>query len=112
MVARTRRFIQYLIDIRIWYTMFGVLMSLVAHELFHLFVHAGHILKIEFFPTWFNIVSITVDNESFLTKTAEEAIAYAITILILLITIIDVYEIHDSRDRRSVHDTIYKKTKN
>ncbi len=109
MVAHAHRFIQYLIDIRIWYTIFGVLMSLVAHELFHLLVHAGHIQKIEFFPTWYNIVSITVENESFLTKTAEEMIAYTITVLILFLTIIDVYAIHDSRDRRTVSETLYKK---
>lgn len=49
MVAHTHSFIRYLIDIRIWYTIFGVFMSLVAHELFHLLVHAGHIQRIEFF---------------------------------------------------------------
>ena len=103
--------LKYLTDIRFWYALTGVLISIIGHELFHIAAHIGHIQSIELFPNIYTIVEITVDSPSLLTHDAEEAIAYAITILILFITVIDVFAINDSRDKRTVDEILYPKSR-
>ena len=103
------KILRYSTDVRFWYAFVGILMSIIAHELFHLAAHIGHIQTIEIFPNIFTIVEITVDSPALLTHDIEEVIAYTITVLILFITIIDVFAINDSRDRRSVDEILYPK---
>ena len=98
-----------LTDIRIWYGLVGVIISIAAHELFHIAAHIGNIEKIEFFPNFSTIVEISVSKPGLLSHDMEEVIAYTITVLILLLTIIDVYAINDSRDKRTVDQTLYPK---
>jgi hypothetical protein len=91
-----RNIILMLRDVRMWYMLAGITLSIVAHELFHIIMHIGHIESIHIFPNFFTIVEITT-NQPGTTSLYEELIAYSITAVILLITIIDVFAIHDSR---------------
>lgn len=97
---------KYLSDVRVWYGLTGIIISIIAHEAFHLAAHMGNIEKISIFPNIFTVVEITETAPGVLPHDIEEAIAYSITILILLLTIIDVYAISDSRDTRSVNQII------
>jgi len=102
-----RSVFKYLTDIRLWYGLAGLFISVAAHELFHMVAHIGHIQKIELFPNIYTMVELTVDSPSLLTHDVEEAIAYTITILILFLTIIDIFAITDSRDKRSVAEILF-----
>lgn len=97
-----RTITKYLTDIRVWYALAGIIISIAAHEAFHLAAHMGNIEKVTIFPNIFTIVEITETSPGVLTHDAEETIAYTITVLILLLTIIDVFAISDSRDKRTV----------
>ena len=91
--------LKYLTDIRVLYACVGIILSVVAHELFHIMMHFGNITKIEFFPDFFSIVTITSNVPAGYDFVAEEFVAYTITLIILLITCVDVVAIHDSRSR-------------
>lgn len=106
-----RKLRKLLTDIRLWYGLTGVVISIAAHELFHIAAHIGHIERIDFFPNLGTIVEISVNSPGLLPHDIEEMIAYVITVLILFLTIIDVYAIHDSRDKRSVNEILYPKRK-
>lgn len=83
--------------IRFIYAAVGIVLSIVAHELFHVFVHAGNITKVEFFSDFYSIVTITSIVPKGYDFVAEEFIAYSISTVILFVTFIDVMAIHDSR---------------
>lgn len=103
--------VKWLKDIRVWYAFVGILISIAAHEAFHLAAHMGNIEKVTIFPNIFTIVEITETSPGVLTHDAEEAIAYTITVLILLLTIIDVFAISDSRDNRTVSQILDSQSK-
>lgn len=104
--------IKFITDVRTWYAVIGIVISIIAHELFHIAAHIGDIQKIEIFPTFYTIVEVTVDNSpSALTHDAEELIAYTITVLILFLTVVDVFAITDSRDRRTSQETLFPEKK-
>lgn len=86
-------------DVRFLYALVGIVLSIVAHELFHVLVHAGNITKIEFFSDFYSIVTITSIVPRGYDFVAEEFIAYSISTVILFITFIDVVAIHDSRSK-------------
>ena len=88
-----------LTDIRVIYALTGIVLSVVAHELFHILMHFGNITKIEFFPDFYSVLTITSNVPPGYDFVAEEFVAYAITLIILLITCIDVAAIHDSKSR-------------
>jgi len=97
-----RTVFKYLTDVRLWYALAGILISIAAHEAFHLAAHMGDIEKITVFPNALTIMEVTLISPGILPHDTEEAIAYSITVLILFLTIIDVFAISDSRDRRTV----------
>ena len=97
---------KYFADIRVWYAITGIIISIAAHEAFHILAHMGNIEKISFFPNIFTVVEITTTAPGVLPYEIEEAITYTINIVILLLTIIDIYAISDSRDNRSVKDIV------
>lgn len=102
-----RAVLKYLVDIRVWYALTGVVLAIVAHEAFHIAAHIGHIQKIELFPNIYTIVELTVDTPTLLSHDVEEAIAYTITVLILFLTIIDLYAFSDSRDTRTSNEILF-----
>ena len=87
-------------DVRILYALGGVLLSIVAHECVHALFHFGDISAIYLFPNAAAIVSLDLSSHATYDLTNEEMIAYAVTALIQLVTVIDVFAIHDSYDRR------------
>lgn len=102
-----KKFLKLLIDIRVWYLLFGLIISIVAHEAFHVMAHFGQIKDIELFPNFYTIVEMHLTAPGSLPINVEEAIAYTITVLILFITVIDVFEISDSRDKRTLDEILF-----
>lgn len=100
-----------LLDVRFLYAIGGFIMSIVAHEVFHILMHLDTITGVTFFPNNHAIVTINTSLPSDYNLDLEEGIAYAITALILFITVIDVFAIHDSRDRRTSSQTIFSHPK-
>lgn len=103
--------IKFFTDIRLWYLLFGLLVSIIAHEAFHVMAHFGQIKEIQLFPNFYTIVEMHLSAPGSLPIYVEEGIAYTITVLILFITVIDVFEISDSRDKRTLNETLFPKRK-
>ncbi len=98
-----------LLDVRVIYALCGFIISIVAHEVFHILMHLDTITGVTFFPNNHAIVTISTSLPADYNLDLEEGIAYAITALILFITVIDVFAIHDSRDRRTSRQTIFSR---
>lgn len=96
------RVARWMFDIRVWYLIFGVCASVIAHEAFHILMHIDTVHAIRLFPDALTIVAVDIGSQSGLNVVGEEAIAYSITFAILFVTVADVYAIHDSRSQYSV----------
>ncbi|HEY0965470.1 MAG TPA: hypothetical protein VGE13_03245 [Candidatus Saccharimonadales bacterium] len=100
-----------LLDVRALYALGGFIMSIVAHEVFHILMHLDTITGVTFFPNNHAIITINATLSEGYNLDLEEGIAYGITAIIMFITIIDVFAIHDSRDRRTSRQTIFSSPK-
>jgi ASC-1-like (ASCH) protein len=100
------------LDIQILVGVIGVILSVVLHELFHIFVHWGHIRHISLFPSLGTIVQIDVLPSSGSDIEGEELIAYGITLLVLLITVMIIFKIRDTNDKRSSGQILFPKDSN
>jgi hypothetical protein len=100
---------RYVFDVRVLYALAGIIVSLCAHELVHVVMHFGDIHAVHLLPDTATIVGIYVGVSEGYDMNAEELIAYAVSGLIQLITIIDVFAIHDSYDRKTAEKLIFKK---
>lgn len=98
-----------LFDLRTVITVVGLLMSVVLHELFHIIVHWGHIVRIQIFPDSGAIMEVTSLTQKGYDPQVEEGIAYLITMVTMLITAALVFTIHDKRDTRSFTQTVFPK---
>ena len=96
-------------DVRLVYALAGLVVSLCAHELVHIVIHFGDINAVHFLPDPATIVAISLNSIDSFDINSEELIAYAVSGVIQLITIIDVFAIHDSYDRKSVEQLVFKK---
>lgn len=92
---------RYMFDARVLYMLGGIFMSVVAHELFHVLMHLGDIHSAELFPDAHAIFSMSHNVMSSRQLMAEESVAYVISAVVILITVIDVFAIHDSRSNHS-----------
>lgn len=102
MVRSTKR---YAFDVRVLYALVGIVVSIGAHELVHVLMNLGSINTIHFFPNPETMVSMDIlAGHSVLS---EEIIAYTVTVLIQFVAIIDVFAIHDSRDKKSAGQSLY-----
>lgn len=99
---------KYLIDIRVLYALTGIILSLLAHELVHVLMHFGDVHTVHILPDVTTIAALYVDTATGYDMNSEELVAYAVSGLIQLITIIDVFAIHDSRDRKTIGKHIFK----
>ena len=93
-------------DIRVVYALCGILLSIIAHELVHIIIHFGSMQSIHLFPDWYTIAAIESSVNGAYDTLLEEGIAYTMSTLVLGITVIDVFAIHDSRCDKSAHETI------
>ena len=100
------RCVRVLFDVRAVYAFCGIACSVVAHELLHAFLHIGDISSVHIFPDWATVVSIIVHVPAGYDILHEELVAYVVTIGILVVTALDVVAIHDSRDTKTVRDSL------
>ena len=84
----------------------GVLLSIGAHELFHIMVHFGEIDSIHLFPDTQAIVEILFTPSADYNLPIEETIAYIITMITLILTAMLIGDIHDLREQKTVGQTI------
>lgn len=84
----------------------GILLSVVLHELFHVWMHWGDITSIGFFQGG-SIAEIIVIKHTGDDIEGEELAAYLITLLTMLVTLITLYKISDSTDQRSAQQIIF-----
>lgn len=104
-----RRVLKLLFDIRVLYGLGGIIMSIVAHEAFHVLMHLDSVSGITFFPNHHAIATVDVALEEGYNLALEEAIAYSITAVVLFVTVIDIFAIHDSRDARPPQQLVFSR---
>ncbi len=80
---------------------FGLIMSVVLHELFHVLMHWGHVIRVDIFPANGNIAQVVVPNEHAGNMVLEEAIAYGITIVIVTVTMLATIKIWRGKNVKS-----------
>jgi hypothetical protein len=100
------------LSIQIVVGLIGVILSIVLHELFHLLVHWHNIRHINLFPSLGTVVQIDVIPSSTDDVQGEEMVAYGITLLVLLITIMIIYKIRDTNDDRTTGQILFPKDRN
>lgn len=97
---------RYVFDIRVLYALTGIIVSIFAHELVHVLMHLGSINSVNFFPNLQTIVAMHVNFVEGYSVNMEEVVAYAVTVLIQFITVIDVLAIHDSRNKKTTEQLL------
>lgn len=85
----------------------GLILSVVLHELFHVLVHWGHITQFHLFPNPTTIIEITSITPAGYNPQYEEAIAYSITLLVLLATAAVIGKLHDAKDTRTFSQIVF-----
>lgn len=106
--VKTLRFVgRYAFDIRVLYALAGLIVSIFAHELVHVLLHLGSIDSVHLFPNFQTVVAMNVNFVQGYSVNAEEFVAYAVTVLVQLITIIDVLAIHDSRNKKTAGQVLF-----
>ncbi len=93
-------------DLRTVVALGGVILSIVLHELFHIIIHWSEITNISLFPDANAIAEVIFAPIGEYDLVVEEAIAYTITMITLIMTAMLVAEIHDARDRKTVQQTV------
>ena len=110
-IRRVRRFGRTFFNAKIIVALCGGFLSVALHELFHIVVHWGHITEIEVFSHHAAIVTITSRTSENYNVIIEEMIAYAITLITALITILILYRMYDIKDSRSFVATVFPRDK-
>jgi hypothetical protein len=104
---RVRQVRRAFFDIRTLVAIAGLLLSVVLHELFHGILHWGSISSIRLFPNSSAIVEITSTTKIGYSTQFEEAIAYTITFITLLVTAVIIAKMSDKKDTRSFLQTVF-----
>lgn len=102
-----RRFGRILFDSRSIVSLGGLVASVAFHELFHILVHWGHIITIQIFPNATTIMQVVSATPPRYNPEYEEAIAYTITLLTLLLTAVIIGYLHDQKDTRTFRQTVF-----
>jgi hypothetical protein len=98
----------YLFDVRVLYALTGLILSIVAHELVHVLAHFGDVTAVHILPNLSTIVALNLDSIQGYDLNSEELVAYTVSGLMQLVTIIDVFAIHDSHSRKPIEKLIFK----
>ena len=86
----------------------GLVLSVVLHELFHVLMHIDQVPHIGLFPPHQGaIVEILVWLPQGYDLEGEEIGAYTITLLVLMATVMTIFRMRDSRDRRSAAQILF-----
>lgn len=89
----------------------GLTLSLVLHELFHIFMHWGSVRHVNFFPHLGALVEVDVALAPGYDLEGEEVAAYCITLLTILVTVAIIFMIGDSEDKRSSGQILFPNDK-
>jgi hypothetical protein len=84
----------------------GLIMSIVLHEAFHIWMHWGEIVSIRLF-TGFSIAEVVVIEREGHDVLGEEMAAYLITILVIMATIMIIYKLSDAHDTHTVKQLLF-----
>lgn len=107
MSSPLRKAFTVLLDPRIIVGLVGVTLSVVLHEAFHVIIHLSEIQSFSIFPDHNALVAIFfVPSTNDVDLAFEEATAYLITIITLVLTVMLVNDIHEARDKRSVRQIL------
>lgn len=93
--------------VRVLVGILGLTLSVVLHELFHIFMHWGRITHIKFFTNPWSIVEIEAATPPGYDVEGEEMVAYGITLLVIFITTVIIFRIKDSEDKRSTKQILF-----
>ncbi|MCA9335028.1 hypothetical protein KC953_02695 [Candidatus Saccharibacteria bacterium] len=80
--------------------MIGALLSLIAHEAFHIILHWGNISHVSIFPNPGTIVQIETNLPPGYDIDGEEMVAYIISFIVIIFTALYVFKIMDDEDDR------------
>jgi hypothetical protein len=105
----TRKLSASMRDARLFVLMGGILLSIGAHELFHVMVHWVEIQSIRVFPDSEAIVEIIFTPSAGYSLAIEEALAYAVTMITLLLTALLVNDVNDAFYRKAGDQTLLTK---
>ena len=105
-----RELARALFDVKVIVTLCGIILSIAAHEAFHIIIHWGEIDSIHIFPDTQAIVEVIFTPSVQYDLAIEEGIAYTITMITLVLTAMLVAEIHDNKDERSIQDLLFAGT--
>jgi len=85
----------------------GLVLSVVLHELFHILVHSGNVLGVGLFTNPQTIAEVVVRYRPEHDLVAEEFMAYTITSIVLLITVVVICKISDRSDTKAVSEILF-----
>ncbi len=85
----------------------GLLMSIVLHELFHIAMHWGEITRIDILPDRYTLAQVIVELPQGENLIWEETMAYGITLLVMVATVILIGRVHDKADDKSFSELLF-----
>ena len=90
----------------------GLTLSIVLHELFHVLMHLDQVPRIGLFPAHSGaIAEILVWLPQGYDLEGEEIAAYTITLIVMLFTVMVIFEIHDHTDERTSGQILFPNDK-
>ncbi len=96
-------------DVRLLVLMGGILLSIGAHELLHVIMHWAEIQSIQLFPDSDAIVEIIFTPSMGYSFAIEEALAYAVTMITLLLTALLISDVNDAFYKKPDEQTLLNK---
>lgn len=108
---RVRRMGRAFFDIRFLVAFTGVTLSILLHETFHVAMHWGSIAGIHVFPSSMAIMAVDSYNDTGMNIYTEEAIAYGITLSVMIGTAALIGYISDKKDPRTFTETVFPHNK-
>ncbi len=101
-----RELARALFDLRVITGLSGILLSIAAHELFHIIIHWGEIDSVHILPDSQAIVEVIFTPSAHYNLALEEGIAYLITMITLLLTAMLIGDIHDAKNTQPAHHVV------
>lgn len=96
-----RKLVGAFFDVRILVALCGIILSVAAHELFHIVLHWGEINSVHLLPNNSAIVEVIFTPSRQYNVALEEGIAYLITTVTLLLTVMLVSDIGEIRSEKT-----------
>lgn len=89
----------------------GLVLSILAHELFHIAMHWPYVTYVGLFPNHNAIAEVLVWLPAGYDLEGEEIAAYLITLIIMIMTIIVIFRVGDETDQRSSSEILFPNDK-